>query len=184
VENRARVLEAARDCFAVSGADAQVADVARRAGVGVGTVYRHFASREALAEALAYDCVSHLLAAAEEALLVDDPAEAFAGFVREVAGRHLLDRVYGGVLPPSRPGVQPVEEQIDKLGEAATRLAARGQQAGVLRDDLPPATLAKLVRGVGLAVEAARFDAAFDPDAFVEVFLCGVASRRGAGAER
>src|SRR5438067_2821594 len=67
IANRERVLVAARECFAES-ADAQVQDVARRAGVGVGTVYRHFANKEALMVALALNCVDEIHRYASDAL--------------------------------------------------------------------------------------------------------------------
>ena len=65
--------------FAEQGHDAQMDDVAKRAGVGVGTVYRHFPTKEALIEALAIDRFEKILAAGKEALLNPDPWEAFAG---------------------------------------------------------------------------------------------------------
>ena len=77
--NRARILEAARTCFAESGLEAQVDEIARRAGVGVGTVYRHFPTKEALYEALAADHFLRLAATAREALGGADPWESFSG---------------------------------------------------------------------------------------------------------
>jgi AcrR family transcriptional regulator len=181
--NRARILDAARDCFSASGAETQIADVARHAGVGVGTVYRHFPSREALAEALALTCVEHLLAAAEEALAAPDPGQGFATWVRAVASLHTSDRAYSEVLG-TRANCLPLAQRGGDLAQAATRLAARAQAAGALRDDLPAETLARLVRGLGLAVEAARIDPAFDVNAFVDVFLRGMAPNHPTGAAR
>ena len=71
------MLAAARAVFAEHGREAQMDDVARRAGVGVGTVYRHFPTKEALVEALAVDALRAIAAAAEEALAIEDPWEAF-----------------------------------------------------------------------------------------------------------
>src|SRR5262245_57461374 len=72
--NRVRVLEAARACFA-DDLDAQMQDVARRAGVGVGTVYRHFENKQALQQALAVFALETTLACAREGLAIDDPWE-------------------------------------------------------------------------------------------------------------
>ena len=69
--NRERILGAAKDVFAEQGADAQMDDVARKAGVGVGTVYRHFPTKEALLEALALEAFEHITTVAKEA--VHDP---------------------------------------------------------------------------------------------------------------
>src|SRR5947209_15003913 len=83
--NRERVLEAARACFARDGVDAQMDDVAECAGVGVGTVYRHFATKEALVDELARDYFERQVALARDSLEVEDPWEAFSGYVRNGA---------------------------------------------------------------------------------------------------
>jgi len=75
--NRERVLTAARAVFAEHGREAQMDDVARSAGVGVGTVYRHFPTKEALVQALALDLFEGLLRGAREAMALEDPWEAF-----------------------------------------------------------------------------------------------------------
>src|SRR4051794_29920430 len=90
--NRERVLVAARQCFARSGLDAQVDDIARAAEVGVGTVYRHFPTKEALAEAIAADHFDRLAASAREALENPDPWEAFSTFLRSSAQVQAGDR--------------------------------------------------------------------------------------------
>ena len=64
--NRARVLAAAVACFSEDGMDTQMVDIARSAGVGIGTVYRHFPSKDALVAALAADCLTGLLAKADD----------------------------------------------------------------------------------------------------------------------
>ena len=74
--NRERVIAAARAVFAEHGRDAQMDDVARRAGVGVGTVYRHFPTKEALLVALALDAFERVVAEARRALENPDPWEA------------------------------------------------------------------------------------------------------------
>src|ERR1700754_2182360 len=76
--NRERVLKAAQATFAEHGHEAQMDDVARRAGGGVGTVYRHFPTKEALMEALAVDRFERVLAAGKLALDRADPWEALA----------------------------------------------------------------------------------------------------------
>ena len=82
IANRERVLRAARECFA-EGLDAQIHDIAKRAGVGVGTVYRHFENREALVEALAVDCIGDLQVHARAGL---EEADAWTGLERFVWG--------------------------------------------------------------------------------------------------
>src|SRR5690349_22608185 len=76
--NREKVLTAARKVFSEHGRDAQMDDVARRAGVGVGTVYRHFPTKEALIEALVVDSFQKIALRAEAALQADDAWDALA----------------------------------------------------------------------------------------------------------
>src|ERR1041384_5426357 len=75
--NREKVLQAARSVFSEHGRDAQMDDVARRAGVGVGTVYRHFPTKEALIEALMVAAFQTIADEAHRALDIEDPWEAF-----------------------------------------------------------------------------------------------------------
>src|SRR5436190_23045316 len=95
--NRERVLTAAREVFAEQGRDAQMDDVARRAMVGVGTVYRHFPTKEALLEALAVDAFERIVVVAREILeTIADPWEAltrtlWAGAEILAADRALAD---------------------------------------------------------------------------------------------
>ena len=76
--NRKKVLAAARAVFSEFGREAQMDDVARRAEVGVGTVYRHFPTKEALIQALMVDSFQAIAAQATAALEIEDPWEAFA----------------------------------------------------------------------------------------------------------
>ena len=82
--NRLKVLEAAREAFAAEGIVVPLDDIARRAGVGAGTVYRHFPTKEALFEAVVADQLQLLVGDAREALRADDAGEAFFGFLATV----------------------------------------------------------------------------------------------------
>src|SRR3954468_3949724 len=83
--NRERILAAAREVFAEAGRDVQMPDVARAAGVGVGTLYRHFPAKEDLVRALVRDKVEAGIVAAREALERDDPGEAIDWLVHQGA---------------------------------------------------------------------------------------------------
>src|SRR4051812_4544447 len=96
--NRERVLEAARAVFAEHGRDAQMDDVARRAGVGVGTVYRHFPTKEALVAALALDLFERALEASRAALEIDDPWEAFTAALWAGTGILASDRAFTEIV--------------------------------------------------------------------------------------
>ncbi len=157
--NRERVLEAAEHLFAAMGLAAQTDDVAREAGVGVGTVYRHFPTKRLLVEAVIARRTESLLAAARAAIHDPDPGEAFRRtFTRgaELLGRNraIAEDVAGGMnLPALPPGIKQA------LFAALSELATRAQSAGQLRADVCPADVVMLVSCVAHSVELAhRFD--------------------------
>jgi AcrR family transcriptional regulator len=136
--NRQRVLEAARECFGVGGINAQIDEVAARAGVGVGTVYRHFATKDALVEALADEYFARQCELAAHALTVEDPWEAFSGYIE--SGARLLSE--------NRALAQMAADRPELMRDAAwradaehgffgmlERLIRRAQAAGVMRAD-------------------------------------------------
>src|ERR1700691_811098 len=81
---RNRVREAARGAFGAEGSDFSLDEIARRAGVGPGTVYRHFATKEALFEAVVFDRIGELIEEARALLDDPDPGRAFASFVERL----------------------------------------------------------------------------------------------------
>ena len=134
--NRERIVKAARAVFAQYGRDAQMDDVARKAKLGVGTLYRHFPTKEALVRAVIVHQMATMAAMAAERLADEDadPWEAFSGFVLECAERHQRDRVLSQVLatqPSSWFRHAAIEET--ELAARATALLARAQAAGVAR---------------------------------------------------
>src|ERR1700680_4470101 len=92
--NRERVLIAAEDVFSEKGLRAQVEEVARRAGVGVGTVCRHFPTKQALVEAVLTSMFESVLEQAREALAAPDPAEAFERFFVNFPEFHTRHRAF------------------------------------------------------------------------------------------
>src|SRR5688500_19673412 len=90
--NREAIVEAARELMATDGTDAQMDDIARAAGVGVGTVYRHFPTKDDLIVALVGDRFARLAERAAEALSEDDPWEAFCDLMRYSAEIQIRDR--------------------------------------------------------------------------------------------
>jgi AcrR family transcriptional regulator len=149
--NRERVIAAAREVFAEQGREAQMDDVARHAAVGVGTVYRHFPTKEALLEALAVDAFERLIARIRECLSIADPWEAFTSALW--AGAEILsaDRALAEVMVEI-PGPVPLglESQLE-LTQTMTRLLERAQAAGVLRADLVLDDIPMVMCGMGAA---------------------------------
>lgn len=147
--NRERIVAAAQAEFAVSGGDAQMDTIAARAGVGVGTVYRHFPTKEALVSALLVDSFERITEHAHAALDEPDPWAAFSGtmwFGAELlaANRGLTESM---VMLPADAGQGPDAA----LRETTQRLIARAQAAGVLRGDLVIDDIPMLMCGIGAA---------------------------------
>jgi AcrR family transcriptional regulator len=156
VRNRAKVLEAARAAFAEHGAEAQIEDVARRAGVGVGTVYRHFPTKQALAEALIEERFDRTIAFVRE--LVEQDGDPWLGIERcfeYCAATQERDRAWAGVLSLMAGGmVGPREHQMKELLALEEQLIARARAAGVVREDLRAADMPALFCALGSVVLA------------------------------
>src|SRR5215208_7208931 len=113
--NREKVLAAARAVFSENGRDAQMDDVARRAGVGVGTVYRHFPTKEALIQALVVDSFEAIAAHARAALALDDPWDAFSSVLWRGAEIMAADRTLSEVfasIPGAMESAMPTVEGL------------------------------------------------------------------------
>ena len=132
--NREKVLAAARAVFSEHGRDAQMDDVARRAGVGVGTVYRHFPTKEALIEALMVAAFEAIAEKAEAALEVEDPWEAFSSVLWRGAEIMAADRALSEVFASIPGAMESAMPTVEGLTETMAKLIARAQAAGVLRD--------------------------------------------------
>ncbi len=131
--NRVRVVAAARELFAEQGLDVPMTEVARRAGVGIATLYRRFPTADDLVAAVFAAKMDAYAAAAEAALDVDDPWTGFSGYVRTVCQMQAQDSGFADVLALSpRPAF---DAQRSRAFRAFSRLVHRAQDAGVLRRD-------------------------------------------------
>lgn len=147
--NRERVLEAARAVFADSGHEAQMDEIARRAEVGVGTVYRHFPTKEALLAALMEDSFARIAANARAALDEPDPWKAFSSTLW--FGAELLAANRGLTESLVAQPADCVMEHEAELHETMSELIGRAQAAGVLRADMVVDDVPMLMCGVGAA---------------------------------
>jgi AcrR family transcriptional regulator len=173
--NAERVRAAALATFAEYGLDAQVDDVARRAGVGVGTVYRHFPTKEALVEAVARGGYESICSIARESLeQVDDPWQAFSEFMWRGARLHRDDRAQCE-LNTRRPDViRRVAGDKRELFGLVAELIARGQEAGAIRDDLTAEDMPMIWCSLGAAQQHSAGD---DWERYLEVVLDGLRAR-------
>jgi AcrR family transcriptional regulator len=148
--NRERVLTAAQVVFAEHGHDAQMDDVAKRAGVGVGTVYRHFPTKEALIEALAVDRFEKILAVGKAALERDDPWEALTEAVWQGAALTASDRSFTEIVGEMQ-GPMPLAEELQReMNDTYGELMRRAQASGDLRPDLVLDDIPMFMCGIGL----------------------------------
>lgn len=172
--NRKRVVAAARRCMAREGLDAQMEEIARLAGVGVGTVYRHFRTKDELVEALAGERFERLEELAREALAQDDPWKSFEGFIRASARIQTDDRALSEVLT-SRPGTMGrAAERVGILGLVG-ELLGRAQAAGVVRKDAHPRDIPMIM----CALAGTFRNPNSDPDRYIGIALDGLRAPGG-----
>jgi AcrR family transcriptional regulator len=138
--NLDRVLEVAAECFAERGLDVSVDEIARRAGVGHGTVFRRFPSKEALVVAVVGARIRELTATVRAALEQPDAGEAFAGVFRHVAALYVDNRC---LIEGFERCTGSAER--DELLAAVETLVGRAQAAGALRNDVTAEDVLALV---------------------------------------
>ncbi len=147
--NRLRILQVAKEEFTRSGANTSLDDIANRAGVGAGTLYRHFPTRDALLEAVYRSEVEKLAAAERKFAQTMPPIEALQAwmllFVDYIAAKHIiapaLNTYVGG---PSKL----YEGSRDLISGAIDALVKRAVEAGAIRKDLEPFDLLRALIGV------------------------------------
>jgi AcrR family transcriptional regulator len=136
VRNRERVIDAARQELAECGLDAQMEDVARRAGVGVGTVYRHFTTKEALIDAALVARFEEALAYTREAEQLDDAWEGVVLAFHRAAELNVRDRGFCGTIGTQLSLTGAVRPVLDELLAVWGRLIVRAQRQGAMRRDV------------------------------------------------
>lgn len=134
--NRARLLEAASELFAARGLGVSLDEIARHAGVGVGTAYRRFRDKEALIEALFEDRIAGITALARRALEHEDPWEGLVQFMEGTVRTQVADRGLKEVLFGSGFGAAPMEEARRSIAPLVAAIVRRAQAAGRLRADV------------------------------------------------
>jgi AcrR family transcriptional regulator len=159
--NRRRLLDAAAAVFAERGLDASVSEIAARAGVGQGTVFRRFPSKEHLIAAIVSDRLGELIATGEAQLEADDPTDGLRTFLRTGAEMQAKDRGFfegAAGVAHSDEGIHAIHAQ---LIEVTRRLVTRAQEAGAIRKDVTAEDVL-LLQGA-ICQGAAPLDAV-DPD--------------------
>jgi len=145
-KNYDQLLVVARDVVTEEGADASLRDIARRAGVGLGTLYRHFPTREALLEALLRTNVDEATARAGDLETSSTPEDALVSWLRDCVA---ITHAYRGVGVLLTAAIEDTESPLNAscvaLHDAGTRLLEHAQAAGVARADIDGTDLFALV---------------------------------------
>jgi AcrR family transcriptional regulator len=171
--NRDKILAGARAAFEELGLQAQMEDIARRSGVGVGTVYRHFPTKEALVRALVVDKVEVMAALAAQFLepAKEDGWGALSGFVHACAEHHVRDRALAQVVSTT-PASEFIEIAMDSgFMKSIATLLRHAQREGVARKDLVATDLGLLFCGMSAVVQS--FGEAAAPR-YIELVLAGM----------
>jgi AcrR family transcriptional regulator len=172
--NREAVLAAARERFGECGLDCQMDDIARTAGVGVGTVYRHFPTKEDLIAALVADRFERLAERAEQALGERDPWQAFCDLIRHSAGVTVRDRALSEFLS-WHPELGQHEAVRSGLADLTAQLMANAQSAGGMREDAVIEDVPTLICGLGaVTAGAAGKMPELNWERYVEIMLDGL----------
>lgn len=159
--NHERLLCAARKTFSEQGGDACLDEIARRAGVGIGTLYRHFPTRRDMLEAVLHDDIAEICLYADHLLVSPDPGDSLAAWLRAVVAHATASRGLATELlrTASEPGAAPVAK-CEEMRAMGARLLARAQAAGEIRTDVTANDLFTLVNGIAWATEKSHTDRA------------------------
>ena len=173
--NRSRVLAVARALFSEHGNQVQMADVARAAGVGVGTVYRHFPDRQSLVLAAAEQRFTEVLEFVRTECLSDaDPQRALVGFLRRIGEAMFHDQGLSVALESVMGSTEPRGETRELYHTVAATLVERARAAGTIRPDSTVADLVLIVHGL---IGVIRHDDGGDWHRYLDLALDGLRVR-------
>jgi AcrR family transcriptional regulator len=162
-ERRARLLASARREFAERGVDASLEQIARDAGVAIGTLYRHFPTRLDLLEAAFEPRLQEFLDQADVALRTDDPWDGFVTYLENLFRVQAGDRGFNDFLSRRFPGSPATERIHDRMCQQIDDVLTRAQQAGRVRLDITLADIVNLIWSNGRMIDATSITA---PDAW------------------
>ena len=161
LRNRELLITSARQLFAERGVEVSVEEITQHAGVGMGTLYRHFSTKGELIDAVLEDAFAELAALAEQAAEVDDAWEGLTGFLEAVLARHVANRGLKDVLATRSREAQRAEAMRARMRPLLRRLIERAHEQGTLRRDFTPEDLPLVFWTAGRIIEET---AAIAPD--------------------
>ncbi len=180
--NRQRILAAAAQVFTERGLDATLDEVARAAGVGVGTVYRRFPDKEALVTALFRERIDNLVTVAEDACAAADPWQAIVSYLEYAAAAMAGDTGLRQLMMFGTYDRDQVCYARDRMRPVISRLVQRAQASGDLRGDFE-ATDVKMI--AFMLASLAEYAAAVSPDVwrrYLALLIDGLRPSRGAAS--
>jgi AcrR family transcriptional regulator len=152
--NRDRVLAVAQEAFATDGLAVSMPEIARRAGVGVGTIYRQFPTKEALFEAIVLQSLEAMLERARAFVGADDPGEAFFEFLLDATEEGARDGALKDALARAGYDIEAAKSHAsEEMRQLTGNLLERAQQAGRVRLDVTVADVFALLSGVLAAAD-------------------------------
>jgi len=171
--NRSAVLAAAASVFAEHGLEVSLNEIARRAGVGNATLYRHFPTREALVAEVFADQLEQYLDSAERAAAAEDPLAGFCDCIATTCELQSSNRALADLLVSLQPVSPRVDAMRDRHYEAISTVIERAVAAGVVRADLRPADVAVLLMANAGVVRRTVDDAPGASARLIAVWLAG-----------
>lgn len=172
--NRERLLAAARELFAKHGLDVTLNDIARHAGVGVGTAYRRFANKEEVIDALFEEGLENIAAVAYEALQERDAWQGLVMFLERSLHMQFGDRGLNQIMNDAALGDERVSEARTRIAPLITELVEKAKRAGVVRADLDQADVIFMQVALSGIMERSRD---IEPDLYrryLTMFLDGI----------
>jgi AcrR family transcriptional regulator len=169
--NYERLLAVATESFSENGANASLDDIAKRAEVGPGTLYRHFPTRQDLLEAVMEQWMESVLAEAEPLRESPDPAEALAVWLRRLVSHVAVFRGLAAALLPTGSKQQSPGRVLHTIAE---ELLVRAQESGQIRSDVTGTEVLTLVGGITWACDSGK---QVDPDRLVGLVVDGLRTR-------
>jgi AcrR family transcriptional regulator len=157
-ENRQKIIEAARNLFATRGLDVPMASIARHAGIGMATLYRHFPTRQELLADVFAEQFAQCAAVIETALANPDPWAGLTYAIEGLASMQAADRGFSAAFVAKLPDVQAIERKLNDGMAGFQKLIQRAKEAGRLRLDFSFDDLALVLIANGAVAEQAAHD--------------------------
>jgi AcrR family transcriptional regulator len=154
-QNHETILSATRHLFAAQGLDVPAREVARAAGIGVGTLYRHFPTREDLVDAVLEEALAAFVTAVETALEDDDPWHGFTSFFESAVALHARNRGLMSMIESNEHGLKRAQAMRRRLRPLLARLVERAKECGGLRPDFAAQDVLLVFWAVDRAIERA-----------------------------